>query len=236
MSRTLLVTAGAGLAIAVACFALAGAIGGDDWSDLFFGGHFCGPASDEGIRENTREFAWRGGTRVSINVPAAVRYRPGPGTKLTVSGPADVLGHLRVDDGRVSLNCRNLLRGRQLEIELPGVPFREFRLNGSGRLTLEDIDQPTLRLRLNGANDVKATGKSAELDIAIRGTGKADLGGLAVQRAEISIAGAGEAELSPEERAEVTIAGAGLIRFLRQPAQLETHIAGSGRIINAPSL
>ena len=155
MSRTLLVIAGAGFAIAVVCFALAGAIGGSDWPDLFFGGRFCGPVSNEGIRENTREFAWDGGTRVSINVPAAVRYRPGPGTKLTVSGPADVLGHLRVDDGRVSLNCRNLLKGRQLDIELPGVPLREFRLNGAGQLTLENIDQPSLRLRLNGSSDVK---------------------------------------------------------------------------------
>jgi len=235
MSRTLLVIAGAGLATAIGCFALADAIGGSEWSDLLFGGRFCGPANGEGISGNTREFTWDGGTRISINVPAAVRYRPGTSTKLTVSGPADVLSHLRVDDGRISMNCRNLLKGRQLEIVLPGGPFREFRLNGSGQLVLEDLDQPSLRLRLNGSSDVKATGTSGDLDIAIRGAGKADLGGLLVQRAAISIAGTGEADLAPEKRAEVTIAGTGLIRFVKQPVQLETHIAGSGRIINAPS-
>jgi len=161
MSRTLLVIAGAGLATAIGCFALADAIGGSEWSDLLFGGRFCGPTDDEGISGSTREFTWDGGTRISINVPAAVRYRPGTSTKLTVSGPADVLSHLRVDDGRISMNCRNLLKGRQLEIVLPGGPFREFRLNGSGQLVLEDLDQPSLRLRLNGSSDVKATGTSA---------------------------------------------------------------------------
>jgi hypothetical protein len=91
-----------------------------------------------------------------------------------------------------------------------------------------------LEIKLNGRGDVRGTGTAEDVDLRIAGSGDAYLGELAVQRVKVRIAGSGDAELAPEDDADIRIAGSGRIRFLKQPRNLHTRIAGSGRIVNAP--
>ena len=116
---------------------------------------------------------------------------------------------------------------------LPGRALNQFTLNGTGHLVLENINQRRLEIKLNGRGDVRGTGTAEDVDLRIAGSGDAHLGGLAIQRVRVRIAGSGDAELSPEDDADIRIAGSGRIRFLKQPRNLRTRIAGSGRIVNA---
>jgi hypothetical protein len=238
MPNQLYVIAGAGLATSFVCLSLAAALGGDDavdrhlgWRGLFRG---CDSDVDAGAASNVREFAWEGGDEVTINVPATVRYRPGAGTTVTASGPPEVLQHLSVSNGRIGLDCWGLDYGDRLDIVLPGAPLESFTLNGSGTLVLEELNQPQLEIDLRGSGEVRATGSAQNVDLDIAGSGEAYLGALASQRVEISIAGSGEAEIAPQDEADIRIAGSGEIRLMKQPARLQTRIAGSGRIVNAP--
>jgi hypothetical protein len=47
---------------------------------------------------------------------------------------------------------------------------------------------------------------------------------------EISIAGSGDAIVSPRDSLEVSIAGSGDVEMLTKPGDLETSIMGSGRV------
>jgi hypothetical protein len=48
----------------------------------------------------------------------------------------------------------------------------------------------------------------------------------------VHIAGSGNTDIAPSEDADIHIAGSGDVNLHGNPKQLETHIAGSGRIHN----
>jgi len=239
--RTLGVIALAGIGASVVCLAIAHAIDpgvdqfrgfrGDGFGFMFRG---CSTPSDDSANI-TRELEWHGGDTVTINVPATIHYRPDNGPTLRASGPNDIMSHLRVRDGRVELDCRMYGFDRELNLVLPGRTFDSFILNGTGHLVLENLRQTELNVSLRGEGDVRATGMADDLTLNIAGSGDADMGQLSVQSSKVRIAGSGKAALAPRDSADIFIAGSGEIRFLEQPRHLQTHIAGSGRIINAPT-
>ena len=236
MARSLAVIAGTGIAVSVACLSLAAALAGDDLGSLHFGPFFrsCGEGNLAEVVNNTREIAWDSNDDdVTINVPATVTYRPGTGTMLIARGEPEVLSHLRVRDGRIGLDCRGVSFG-DLELTLPGLPLSDFTLNGSGRLVLENINQPELEVSLRGSGEVEATGTAENVDLSIAGSGEARLANLAVKSMEVRIAGSGDAEIAPEDEVDIRIAGSGDIRLLTQPPNIKTSIAGSGDIVHVP--
>ena len=235
MARTLAVVAGTGIAVSVACLSLAAALAGDNLRSLHFGNLFrsCGEGNLADVTNNTREIAWDSdGDEVTINVPATVTYRPGTGTMLIARGSPEVLSHLRVRDGRIGLDCRGLSFGSDLELTLPGLPLSDFTLNGSGRLVLENINQPALEVSLRGSGEIEATGVAEDVSLSIAGSGEARLANLAVKSMEVRIAGSGDAEIAPEDEVNIRIAGSGDIRLLTEPRNIKTSIAGSGDIVH----
>lgn len=236
--RTLGVIALAGVGVSVVCLAVAHAIDpgvssfeGDDFGFSFRG---C-PAPADNSTNVTRELEWNGDDTVTINVPATVHYRPDNGATLHATGPNAMMSHLRVRDGRVELDCKMYGTDRELDLVLPGRSFDSFTLNGTGHLVLENLKQNRLNVSLRGEGDVRANGSARDLTLNIAGSGDADMGQLAVNSSKVRIAGTGKAALAPKDSADISIAGSGEIRFLEQPRHLQTHIAGSGRIINAPT-
>jgi hypothetical protein len=237
MAKTLPVIAGTGIAISLVCLGLAAALAGDDFRAFGIGGLFesCGEGNLADVTNNTREIAWDSDDDdVTINVPATVTYRPGTGTALIARGSPETLSHLRVRNGRVEFDCRGISFDRDLELILPGQPLSEFTLNGSGRLILQDINQPELEVAIHGQGEIEATGTAADVELSIAGAGEARLGSLAVKTMEVSIAGAGDAEIAPEDAVDISIAGAGRIRLLTHPPSIKTSIAGAGDIVHAP--
>ena len=229
MSKMLAVIAGTGIAISAVCLGLAAAL--DEFPS---GGLFsrCGEGNAAGVTGNTREIAWDSDDdEVTINVPASVTYRPGAGTTLIAMGPPEALSHLRVRGNRIEFDCRGLDFAGDLDLILPGQRLSDFTLNGSVRLTLEDISLPELDVAIRGKGEVNATGTAEAVDLSIAGSGEANLGGLAVKRMEVRIAGMGDAEIAPEDEADIVIAGAGEIRLLTRPRSLQQTILGTGTIV-----
>jgi len=229
--RTLTLVAIGGLATSVLCFAVAAAVDLDELRGLGFG-HRC--RAVDGSNATTRDLPWDGDDEVAIDVPATVHYRPDGGAVVIASGPPEVLGHLRIHEGRIYLDCGRW-DSRELDLVLPGRPMRAFTLNGKGRFVLENLNQPKLKISLNGKGDVKASGTAENVDLRMQGSGSAHLGDLTAQSVGIRITGRGDAEIAPREEADLRITGAGEIKLLTQPRNLKTRIAGAGRIINAAS-
>src|SRR3954465_1842374 len=196
-----------GLVISVACLTTAAAIGGRELVHSNFGGigegeRCAGEGSD---KKGSRSMAWNGGDSVAIAVPAKVQYRRGAGDQVVISGDSAILPHIRISDSTIKLDCRWQNRGPGIEITLPGRPFRGFRIAGAGSLTLDDIDQPSLKLSIAGAGEIKANGKADELDLDMAGAGNAELGALEASRVRVQMAGANNAEISPKDDLKVSI-------------------------------
>jgi hypothetical protein len=79
-----------------------------------------------------------------------------------------------------------------------------------------------------------ADGKVDTLKVQVMGSGHVNLGRLLARRVEVTIAGSGDVAVAPSDELKVTIMGSGDVHLTTRPAQIERHIMGSGRIIEAP--
>ncbi len=84
-------------------------------------------------------------------------------------------------------------------------------VNGSGDIVVDENYFNTMRLKINGSGNIKA--RNAETDIAY---------------AEIS--GSGNIELTVNELLDVEISGSGEVDYWGNPEEVNTDIAGSGKV------
>ena len=238
MVHKLAIVAFSGLVISAVAMGAAAAIGAREFSAGFDGLDFamfsdrprCEKAASGA--PSSRTLDWDGSDHVSLSVPATARYAPGSDNKLHVSGDPDIVAHVRGRDGRIELNCRGRWGDDALQITLPGTRMEKFGIAGSGKLELENLDQNGLTVSIAGSGSIKASGKVQDLEVSIAGSGDADMGRVASEDVSVRIAGSGNADIAPRGEAKIRIAGSGDVNLHSNPRNVETHIAGSGRIHN----
>ncbi|MBS0410700.1 MAG: DUF2807 domain-containing protein [Proteobacteria bacterium] len=238
MIRVLVLTTAAGLGVCVLCLSIAMAIGGSGlmqhgWSfphgvHVDVDGHHG--RGDYGGPTTTKDLTWDGSTSLDIDAPADVRYVQAAGpAKLTVTGPAGAVDALSVSGGDVDYDGPN--HGPRLQITLTAPNVDRFELDGDSNLTIENFDQDSLEIDMDGHAAAKVQGKARKVDLSLSGRGDADLGQLAAQDARVDISGSGSAILAPKGATEVDISGSGEVTLNGRPASLRSDISGSGRII-----
>jgi len=235
MAKTLGWIAVGGLSVGFVSLALAYVLAGRDLDALLdrgsFLAHSCGDSSGRvDAKQTERRLAWEGDDTVEISLPASVRYRGGEGSEVIVRGAPDVIAHLEVRHGRITIDCRRFGGFRDIEVILPGRAFRKIGLSGSTRLTMENVNQPDLALKVSGSGMVRAQGTVDRATVHIAGSGDARLADLAMKELTAKISGSGKIEAAPKDAADIHISGSGDVRLLSHPARLRSHVAGSGRI------
>jgi hypothetical protein len=234
MSNHLRQIATVGLGVGIASLALAFALDGGDFDRLLNrNGVFAQACGDGGALISERHLAWTGGDAVDIALAGTVRFHGGEGNEIVLRGPADVVARVELQGSRITLNCSGSGR-RDLEITLPGQPFRRVSVSGSAALAMENLNQPELTLNISGSGTLHGQGSVDQFGVTISGSGSARLGDIAMKRLAVKISGSGGVEAAPKDDADISISGSGSVRLLSRPARLESHIAGSGRIIQAP--
>jgi hypothetical protein len=240
MVHKLAIAAIIGLSTCAICMGAAAAIGGQEIGKTFDGMDFSmfgdKPRCQEvaGATATSRDLDWDGSDSISLSVPGTSRYSPTNDRKVHITGDPQALAHIRVRDGHVEMNCNGHWRfgDTDIAITLPGGEFKKFGIAGSGRLTLDNLNQEKLKVSIAGSGNIKANGKVGETEIHIAGSGDADLGQVATRETTVRIAGSGNTDIAPTEGADIHIAGSGDVNLHTNPKRLETHIAGSGRIHN----
>jgi hypothetical protein len=227
MPRTLVISSVAGLALCAIFLGLAVRIGGDD---IFHDARSLEPMKPLIDLASHKAWRWNGGDTLALDAPINILYQPKGDPGVSLTGPAEVLQHVKVSDGRIAADT-NIPRasGKKINAVVSGVTIRKFVVNGGENLDLGEIDQQGLDLHLNGHGTVIGRGKVNQLNLTIAGSGKANLGGLSVMGdSNISILGSGDASLSPHGRVKLFIAGSGDLQLLTKPSELRQTIVGSG--------
>ena len=251
MIRTLLIIAGSALVLAIASLTGAAGLAARDLDRN--GGSWTFQDGDDLIRiENvtgerspaiTRTMDWSGGDRLSVDLPADVTYVQGAEPGVVITGAKSIVDRVQIKDGRITADGPDEVTFRwraggftawndrdNLKIVVTAPAVTRFDLAGSRSLTLQAYDQPTLSIDISGSGDVTATGKTTTLDLAIAGSGEADLSDLVTTDATVGISGSGEARVAPTGTARLSVSGSGDITLTTRPAKLESHISGSGDI------
>ncbi len=106
----------------------------------------------------SRSLPWDGNNdRAAVALPANVHYQAGSGDQLVVKGDPDLIAHIRVHDGLVSLDCNGNFhfgRDNRTDVTLPGRrTFKSFALLGTGNVQLGGLSQPEVKVSIAGAGD-----------------------------------------------------------------------------------
>jgi len=229
MANKLFIVTGSGLLLSAAFLGAAVMIGGDDVFHDARSFEKMKPLID---MASHKTWGWKGGDTLAMDAPINIRYEPKGPPQVSVTGPAELLQHVKVTDGRIATDTSVTREsGKRVEAVVSGMPIRKFVINGGENLDLGEIDQPGLDLHINGTGSVRGRGKVERLKLTIAGPGDADLGGLSVTGdANISILGSGDASLSPHGSVRLFIAGSGDLKLLTKPTELRQTIIGSGEV------
>ena len=110
-------------------------------------------------------------------------------------------------------------------------PSREAaRIRGAIRLAASQLTGPKFALEGTGASRVSLDGNIDQLLADLTGASDLKAAALQTKTAEISIQGAGDAEVAVAEKLKVAIAGAGKVIYSGNPPTIEKHISGAGSI------
>jgi len=240
MIRTLGVIAASAALVCAVCVGAAVIITGPDaiahgaWSKSFQwrpGSGFGWTVSDDPPGPaSVRETSWTGATSLVIDLPADVRYLQSSGPSgVRISGPKGVLDHVVIENGRISLQGVHTYHG-DIAVVVTAPAVNAFTLDGSGTLNIENYQQDSLKLTIEGSGDVTAKGSARNAEVNIEGSGDADLGDLHVADARVRVDGSGDVRIAPVASATVNIAGSGDVDLLTDPPQLDTNISGSGDV------
>jgi len=152
---------------------------------------------------------------------------------VVVTADDNMLEHLRtsVEGGRLilgfelgSYDTRTPVR---FEIRTPSL--RGVAVNGSGDLSIENLDAETFDVGIAGSGSITAGGRCDELEASIAGSGDLELRDLQARAASVRIAGSGGALVHVTESLAVDIAGSGDVRYSGSP-RVTKSIAGSGTV------
>lgn len=196
--------------------------------------------------EVTRRVDLDGVTRIRMDGANNLHFTQGEDEHVSITAEKEMLDRI---DARVEGNLLHLSRKRQnggwgwfnsdwgnhqdpvnFEVELKDLS--QLRINGAGKVVMDDIDVPRLTLNAAGSSDFElARIKTGELRLRMAGSGKLEAAAITAADIEVQIFGSGKLEI-PEvtvEDIDFTIAGSGDIEIDALDAKdLELSISGSG--------
>lgn len=235
MTRTLAFVAATGLIGAAAFLSIGIALAGPNWTDAVrlsgFGESTCGPATSD-RRQLVLPLAVS--DSLAIHLPASVHYQPDGKAEAVITGDPALLDHIRLEAGRLDLDCDPGWFASRLEVKVSGPPIAIWELLGSGDLTLSQINQPKLQLTITGSGDASATGTVDAVDLSISGSGEAMFKDLTAKSVQVDIRGSGDATLTAQVDADVSVFGSGDVELFGRPTMRRSEIRGSGSIQQMP--
>lgn len=105
-----------------------------------------------------------------------------------------------------------------------------LRLSGSGSVTASHIREARLTIGLSGSGVVRASGTATRLDVALDGSGEAQLARLVARNARAVISGSGRILVTATATLDAAVPGSGSIAYGGNPAHVTRRVTGSGSI------
>lgn len=113
-------------------------------------------------------------------------------------------------------------------IALPELPA--LTLQGGGEAALCGLDQPELRITLQGSGRIGAVGRVGNLDVSVQGSGDVEVSGLLASHGYLRISGSGNIAATVHSDVCAEISGTGSIVVRGNPARRRERVTGLGDV------
>jgi Putative auto-transporter adhesin, head GIN domain len=174
-------------------------------------------------------------SRIKAEDQVDVNVRAGEPRRLTVRAGEKVIDDVRTEvrDGTlyISYDGPGIRKGRLL-VEVAAPRVEAIGITGSADVFADALNEDALDIRVSGAGDITAEGRTDRLTVDVSGSGDADLADLRAGEARVDLSGAGDADVRAADRLDADVSGAGDLAYRGDPA-LTQHVTGSGDIEHA---
>jgi len=119
-------------------------------------------------------------------------------------------------------------RGIKIAITSPALTGAS--LSGAVKFDATQISAATFALETSGATRVTLAGKVSRLLASLTGASKLKAADLPAEEVELSVTGAGKADVTVSNLLRASITGAGKVTYGGQPKSVEKRITGAGKI------
>lgn len=196
---------------------------------LLNGCHWVGEKGNGKITTDTRPVT--DFTRLEVDGAFTINWTRGPAA-LRITTDENLLQYIRTElnSDRLRIDWIKPLKGtRGIKIEIASPTLTKTTLNGAVRLTAADLSGTEFYLEANGASRIKLSGQVNAMSGEMNGASRLDAEGLATRAMEVTINGAGRAEVNASEVLKVEISGAGKVTYLGNP-KVSQEINGAGKV------
>ncbi|MEY2482773.1 MAG: hypothetical protein QOG51_556 [Verrucomicrobiota bacterium] len=196
------------------------ALGGCHWSGIRGNGH---------ITTETRPV--QDFTSVEAEGAFDIQWVPGP-AMFAITTDENLLSHVEtsMSGSKLVLEWHGQLHPTHgMKVKLSSSMLKAARLTGAVRLSATRLSGQGLYLDGTGATRVTADGAVDELMATMSGASRLIADDLKVRTAQLSISGAGRADVSASESLKVAISGAGKVTYSGNPS-IEREISGAGSV------
>jgi hypothetical protein len=170
-------------------------------------------------------------TSVEAEGAFEIEWVSGP-ARCTIRTDENLLRHVEttMDGKKLRMEWHGQLHPTKgMKVRLSSGSLTGARLTGAVRLTAGGLSGKGFYLDGTGATRVTVDGTVDELLATMSGASRLEAESLRVKTAELSISGAGKAEVSASDVLKVAISGAGKVTYTGNPT-VEKHISGAGTI------
>lgn len=170
---------------------------------------------------------------VEVEADGAMRisWASGPAS-LRITTDENLLDYIttRVEGGKLWIHSRGELRPTDgIRVTLSSSRMSGARMMGAVRLTASGLNGKGFYLDAMGATRVTAKGTVGELFASMSGASRLESESLEAETVELSITGAGRANVSASKMLKVSISGAGKVTYSGDPTVVR-RISGAGSI------
>ena len=109
-------------------------------------------------------------------------------------------------------------------------PSLSIRVSGSSDTRLQKLTTADLQISISGSGDVEGAGSATRLKVGIAGSGDVKLREMKSDEVSVNIAGSGDASVHADKALEVRIAGSGDVVYTGNAATVNAKVAGSGSV------
>ena len=151
-----------------------------------------------------------------IREQRGVRLRPTHSVKVYVSGPSIISFD---GSGSADIVSENTITSKET-----------ISIGLSGACTIRlDVNAPKVKAGISGAGTISLKGQTRDFEVDASGSADINCFGLLAENTDVSISGAGDAEVFASVKLDLHVSGAGDIRY-KGNAMVNKHISGAGSV------
>lgn len=152
---------------------------------------------------------------------------------LSITTDQNLLSHIKTEVSGQKLKIdwdKQLAPTKGIKVKLTSNTLTGARFSGAVRFHATNLSGANFFLETAGAARITLEGNVNELTASLSGASKLLANSLHTQNTELSISGAGKAEVWSSDVLKVAISGAGKVSYWGNPKQVEKDISGAGKI------